>query len=128
MNLTLELQELDDLIVKHTSPPVTTILRNQLHPLWEQMEAYVVEKEEVTAVLKKTQADNAALKLTQAKESPGLISNMGVFWKRTATGFEQIPYCGECEHHPIMTPKWRAKIYICSNGHQAPIYVEPPLA
>lgn len=41
MNITLELQELDDLIVKHTKPPVTAMLRNKLHPLREQMEAYI---------------------------------------------------------------------------------------
>lgn len=41
MNITLELQQLDDLIILHTKPPVTAILRNKLHPLREQMEAYI---------------------------------------------------------------------------------------
>ena len=44
MNITLELQNLDELIVQHTSPPITTMLRNKLHPLREQMEAYIASK------------------------------------------------------------------------------------
>jgi septation ring formation regulator EzrA len=45
MNITLELQELDDLIIKHTASPVTAILRNKLHPLWDQLEGYIAAKE-----------------------------------------------------------------------------------
>ena len=45
MNITLELQQLDDLIVKHTTPPVTAMLRNKLHPLRDQLEAYIIAKE-----------------------------------------------------------------------------------
>ncbi len=45
MNITLELQKLDDLIVTHTTPPVTAMLRNKLHPLRDQLEAYITAKE-----------------------------------------------------------------------------------
>jgi hypothetical protein len=50
MNITMELQRLDDLIIEHTRPPVTTILRNKLHPLREQLEAYVSEKEHAVEI------------------------------------------------------------------------------
>ena len=126
MNITLAFQELDDLIIKHTPLPARVTLRNKLHLLRDQVEAYIDEKEKIQLEHTKLIEKHEALKLVQTKESPDLVSNMGVFWKRTATGFEQIPYCGECAHHPIMTPVFRAKIYVCSNGHQAPIYVEPP--
>ncbi len=45
MTITLELQELDDLIIKHTAPPVTAILRNKLHPLRDQLEGHIAAKE-----------------------------------------------------------------------------------
>ncbi len=48
MNITLKLQELDDLTLAHTKPPVTAILRNKLHTLRDQMEAYIVAKERIT--------------------------------------------------------------------------------
>jgi len=44
MNITLAFQDLDDLIIKHTSPPVMAMLRNKLHLLRDQMEAYITEK------------------------------------------------------------------------------------
>jgi len=36
----LRLQELDNLIVEHTKPPVLAILRSKLQPVMEQVEAY----------------------------------------------------------------------------------------
>lgn len=46
VNITQYLQELDELIVSHTSPPVTVKLRNKLHVLREQMESYIGTKEQ----------------------------------------------------------------------------------
>ena len=46
MNIALELQQLDDLTIAPIRPPVKTILRNELHPLREQMEAYVAAKDQ----------------------------------------------------------------------------------
>jgi DNA-binding MarR family transcriptional regulator len=40
MSILDQFQKLDDLIVKHTQPPVRTILRNQLALTREQVEAY----------------------------------------------------------------------------------------
>ena len=47
----------------------------------------------------------------------------GVLWKRTASGFENYPYCKECDHNPVMIgmpPGRRAMFWQCSNGHTAP--------
>ena len=67
MNITLELQQLDDLIVAHTHPPVTAILRNKLHPLRDQLEAYIAEEQQRTKLLADTQTEHAALKDSHAK-------------------------------------------------------------
>ena len=40
MSMIEQFQKLDDLIVEHTTPPVRTILRNQLALAREQVEAY----------------------------------------------------------------------------------------
>jgi hypothetical protein len=119
MNVTLQLQELDELIGQHTKPPATAILRNKLHSIREQVEAYQKGAEEL-----------AALKLSQAKESPEFISHMGVLWKKTRTGFEPNPYCAECPRPLVMTgnPPHRPLVWICSSGHRAPGNVTPPSA
>lgn len=77
MNVNLHLQELDDLIIEHTRPPATTILRNKLSTLREQMEAYVATNEQVAAdVVKLKQAhtalqeEHAKLKNSQQPEPP----------------------------------------------------------
>jgi hypothetical protein len=50
MNIILYLQELDDLILQHTKPPVTALLRNKLSLAMEQAEAHsaAVAKQEKT--------------------------------------------------------------------------------
>jgi hypothetical protein len=97
--------------------------------LEKKMALLVEENATLSTKVSRLEVENGQLK-AQLQNSQavvgGFAESMGVFWKRTATGFEKIPYCGECAHHPIMTPKWLSKIYICSQGHQAPIYVEPP--
>jgi len=44
MNLTLQFQELENLIVELTRPPVTPMLRAKLHRVIEQVEALVADK------------------------------------------------------------------------------------
>lgn len=57
----------------------------------------------------------------------GFMENMGVFWKRAKTGFEEIPYCRECPTHPIMYPMHGPNIWVCGVGeHSAPFDVKPP--
>jgi hypothetical protein len=56
MNILDQLQELDDIIVKNTNPPVTSMLRNKLHLIRDQVEAYVKDSEEHSA-LKKSQPE-----------------------------------------------------------------------
>ena len=61
----------------------------------------------------------------------GFRESMGVFWKRTATGFEPHPYCNECAHHPVMMPVppsgvMRPMFWMCSSKHQAPYAIMPP--
>src|SRR5262245_46087810 len=77
MNITKELQDLDNLIVEHTKPPVTAILRNKLHPLREQMEAYIDAKEKESsqhAQLAKAheslKAEHAGLKQQPSVKAP----------------------------------------------------------
>jgi hypothetical protein len=67
-------------------------------------------------------------RLRKLERPATLIENMGVLWKRTATGFELHPYCRECSSHPIMTlaPPSRPMFWMCSEGHQAPRSVVPP--
>jgi hypothetical protein len=70
MNITLQLQELDDLIVANTKPPTTTILRNKLSALREQMEAYIETKEKETADAVEVKKAYTALKAAQPVEPP----------------------------------------------------------
>jgi len=50
MNILRELQELDDLIIEHTKPPITAILRNKLAFCIEQATAHVdaVDRQSLT--------------------------------------------------------------------------------
>jgi hypothetical protein len=56
----------------------------------------------------------------------GLVESMGALWRRTATGFEPVPYCRECKTHPIMTSF--ANTWICNKTHQVPSSIRPPNA
>ena len=58
----------------------------------------------------------------------GFEESMGVLWKRTPTGYETHPYCAECPRPAIMSPMHRARLFVCSNGHDAPLSVKPPSA
>jgi hypothetical protein len=97
MNITLELQELDELIIKHTAPPITTILRNKLHPLREQMEAYISSKDHESKQHGMLAAEHAALKDAHAKlqaehHQPSLKHHRGLYFKIG----DPIPFCPHC--------------------------------
>lgn len=98
MNITLAFQDLDDLIIKNTSPPATPILRNKLSLLREQTEAYITEKEKVGALLAEAQAENAALKLALPKdESHDTIEFRGVVFKGISHGVDGVQLeCAAC--------------------------------
>lgn len=109
MNITLQFQELDDLNLKHTSPPTTSILRNKLHTMRDQLEAHFAAKEKL-----------------QLGE---LVKNDGVFWKRTATGFESRLYCPECPSHPVMMdfPPGSKQEWACPANHSFAYDSKPPM-
>ena len=75
--------------------------------------------------------ENRQLKTQIQNSKPvagALQESMGVFWKQTSKGFEPNPYCAECSHHPIMMemPPFRPMFWQCSQGHTAPLSVNPP--
>src|SRR6266436_2685608 len=101
------------------SKDVIDLLQTKLSLLTEQTAG--LEKE--NAELK---AENANLRNQLQDEPIEFEESMGVLWKRTATGFEQHPYCKECPSHPVMTPVRRANIWVCGTGnHNAPRSVRP---
>ena len=58
VNIILHLKEFDYLIVEHTRPPATAILRNKLHTLIEQAEAHqCAEAKAATRAIKIEQAN-----------------------------------------------------------------------
>lgn len=66
VNITLQLQILDDLIVENTLPPVTSRLRNQLHPLREQLEAYIEANERMAVDYAKLKTAHVKLEETHS--------------------------------------------------------------
>jgi hypothetical protein len=76
MNILGQLQELDALIVAHTQPPVTAMLRNRLSPIIEQAEAQAdaVAKQDHTLseqikAIEALMKENASLKA----ETPDIV-------------------------------------------------------
>ena len=79
MNLLVQLQELDDLIVRNTTPPATPILRQKLYSIREQLEAHLAsEKQTATEFANLKQAhtalqdEHAKFKAPQFPEPPAL--------------------------------------------------------
>lgn len=75
MNILTHLQEIDDLIVEHTKPPITPILRNKLAFAIEQAEAHssAVEKQERTLAkqvktIERLMKENEELKLERSSK------------------------------------------------------------
>ena len=132
MDLT-SLNLIEKFIVEHGSAAVMGVHINLLREQLAAVGRETTDLKTEIAHLKQTnkeltaQVQNYAAQIHALKPADK-VENMGVFWKRTPDGYEKIPYCGECSHHPIMTPMWQARVYACSNGHHAPLYVEPPAA
>jgi hypothetical protein len=61
MNLTLQLQELDDLVVSHTQPPTTPILRQKIQSAIEQAEAQESALVKITAERDKLNTNHSEL-------------------------------------------------------------------
>ena len=91
MNITLAFQELDDLIVKHTLPPAQAGLRNKLHLLRDQTEAYIEAKEKIASALSQLQAAHSVLQDEHAK-----CKTQGSRFQPPETGFgtgiQRSPY------------------------------------
>jgi hypothetical protein len=70
MNILSHLQELDDLIIEHTKPPVTTILRHKLAFALEQAEAHstAVERQEQT-LSRQVETIDGLMKANQSKDA-----------------------------------------------------------
>jgi len=98
--------------------------------LEKKLALLIQENSTFSAKVMRLEIENAQLRTQLENAQPvtgGFVEHMGVFWKRSKTGFEKIPYCGECAHHPIMTALMHdAGIWICSAGHLAPTSVVPP--
>ena len=84
MNIVAHLQELDDLIVKHTVPPVTTMLRNKLAFCIEQASAHedaVLKQDETLSrqieAIEKLMKENADLKAEIARRDSDADSEAG---------------------------------------------------
>ena len=97
MNITLQLQELDELIMQHTTPPVTATLRNKLHPLREQMEAYINSKENEAQQHAELVAEYAKLQKSQQSPLTSVPSDLfeysrGLYYKAN----DKIPFCPHC--------------------------------
>jgi hypothetical protein len=112
MNISLQIQELDDLIIEHTTPPVTSKLRSKLHFIRDQLDAEFKTRFDKEQELSKLNASLVAqntelvqaINTYEAKESAlsAFEEHFGVLWKRSGKGFDPAPYCKECETHPIM--------------------------
>jgi hypothetical protein len=75
-------------------------------------------------------------RISQAKakspEHGDLREYRGALWKRTERGFEPVPYCKECGHHPVMAPQPHNQpatpmFWKCEKGHVAPFAGRPEL-
>ncbi len=74
MKITEHLQKLDMLIVEHTKPPVTSLLRNQLSLITEQFEAYQVASDKQDHTLA-TQIETIERLLKENQELNAKVTN-----------------------------------------------------
>jgi hypothetical protein len=88
MNILSHLQELDDLIIEHTKPPVTPILRSKLAFCIEQADAHssAVERQEKTLA---TQIETIERLMKQNEDAVKKVTNSDA-WR------ELEKYAAEC--------------------------------
>jgi hypothetical protein len=120
MNIILELEELDDLIVKFTKAPVTTALQGKLRPIIDaaQVESQAwadtkIKHEQLQAELTRLKTD---VKVKEAQSAAKPVPHMGVLWKRSLDGFEPNPYCPKCPNTVLIrNPPNRNYYWYCSS-------------
>ena len=109
MSLMDQFQKLDDLIREHTSPPVQTVLRNQLALTREQIEAYQAASDKQDVTLQKQAEAIAELQEEKRKllerqsqvssDTPFRVSDdfgfntQGGFWIELKTGMRVCASC-----------------------------------
>src|SRR2546430_1744245 len=87
MNILRELQELDDLIIEHTKPPITAILRNKLAFCIEQATAHVgaVDRQSLTL---STQVETIE---RLVEENKAVVSQNAALIKKYVTPYSETP-------------------------------------
>jgi hypothetical protein len=110
------------------SKDVIDLLPAKVSLLAEQI--VLLEKENTLLRTKASHFESENIQLRQQLQNSqpvGFVENMGVLWKRTATGFEPIPYCKECPRPTIMVHPHRGSVWVCGTGdHVAPLSAKPP--
>ena len=127
MNITLQFQELDDLIGIHTVPPATAILRNKLHPIREQVEAHLKTLEDQNAIVAENEkliSENSALKAAQAPKPDSIFIFEGIeFQKGGITGNLWCVCCPKCHLPTIPDPNGWVECSADCGWHGAPIRI-----
>jgi hypothetical protein len=123
MNMIEHIQRLDALIVEHTKPPVTTMLRNELSLISEQAEAYQAaadkqdhtlstQVETIERLMKEKQAIIAAQSGVEEKRFHRGIE----FRKGRRTGGKWQPFCPKCRLpvNDVIAPTGISRWALCS--------------
>jgi hypothetical protein len=112
----MKLPELvEKLINEHGS---AAILRERLAFIRDQ--AQILEKQNAqlqqeNVTLKKRVAE-LETELRKLIKPDGFIENDGVLWRRKGSGFENSPYCPNCEKHTVLSlmPSYHPMFWLCS--------------
>jgi hypothetical protein len=84
-----------------------------------------VGKERDDALRRCEELEARLLRLERPTE---MVEYSGLLWKRTTAGFEQRPYCPECNNHPVMMgfPPGSADMWACPANHTFDYAIKPP--
>ena len=74
----------------------------------------------------KSENDNLRAQLRDSTRE--FAESDGLFWKRTASGFERRPYCPRCVDRPVMTefPPGSREMWACPSNHTFAYDSQPP--